>query len=201
VTEAGARDLAGGPPGAADVALLRGLRGGEARCFEQLWDRFGARLHGYAASCLGGDEELAEDIVVQSLAAAVRSIRSFDPRRSNLSAWLYGVARRVIQGEMRKQRRRASVPASAQVPLDAAAPVTPAVAERDLPARIDAARKVGLLSAALSGAEMEVLVLHFVDEFSVKEIAGITGRSWRAVDSLLYRAKEKARERLAQDGD
>ncbi len=183
-----------------EAAFLRRLRDGDEGAFSQLWDRFGPRLLGYAATRLGGDEGLAEDIVAQSLAAAVRSIRSFDPNRSNLSAWVFGVARRVIQGEMRRQGRRASVPAQAEVPL-AEDLDQHVVSHLDLPSRLEAQRKVRVLAAALSEAEMEVLVLHFVDEFTVKEIAQITGRSWRAINSLLYRAKQKARERLAQDGD
>jgi RNA polymerase sigma factor (sigma-70 family) len=73
--------------------------------------------------------------------------------------------------------------------------------DSDLSSRVEAQRRVQMLANALSPAEMEVLVLHFVDEFSVKEIARIVGRSRRAVDSLLYRAKGKARERLARDDD
>jgi RNA polymerase sigma-70 factor (ECF subfamily) len=191
------------PAGASkDASLLRRLREGEEAAFGEFWERFGPQLIGYAASRLGGDEGLAEDVTVQSLAAAVRSIQTFDPRRSSLSAWVYGVARRVIQGEMRRQRRRSSIPASAEVPLEAEPDLLGASDPGpDLASRLEAQRKVRALAAALSQAEMEVLVLHFVDEFSVKEIAHITGRSWRAVDSLLYRAKEKARERLAHDGD
>jgi RNA polymerase sigma-70 factor (ECF subfamily) len=185
-----------------EAALLRRLRAGDEAAFSELWERFGPRLVGYAASRLGGDEGLAEDATAQSLAAAVGSIRSFDPRRSSLSAWVYGVARRVIHGELRKQRRRGSVPVSAEVPLNEEADLLAAADPApDLASRLEAQRKVLALAATLSQTEMEVLVLHFVDEFSVKEIAQITGRSWRAADSLLYRAKEKARERLMQDGD
>jgi len=183
-----------------DAALVRRLRDGDEAGCEEFWQRFGARLVAFAAARLG-DEDWAEDVMAQSLAAAVSSIRSFDPRRSGLSAWVYGVARRVIQGELRKQRRRRSVPASAQVPLEANSDLVSSAGADELSSRMEAARRVRLLASTLSPAEMEVLVLHFVDEFSVREIARIIGRSWRATDSLLYRAKEKARERLARDGD
>jgi len=65
--------------------------------------------------------------------------------------------------------------------------------------RLDAQRQVAALATALSGLEMEVLQLHFVEEFSLREIGRVVGRSERAVDSLLRRAKQKARERLAED--
>ncbi len=183
-----------------EESLARRLRGGDQAAFGELWDRFGPRLVAYTATRLAGDRELAEDVTAQSLAAVVTSLGRFDPRRASLSTWIYGIARRVIQGELRKQRRRRSVPPSAEVSLEANAHLVAGVdLESDLSSRVEAERKVQMLASALSPTEMEVLVLHFVDEFSVKEIAQIVGRSWRAVDSLLYRAKEKARERLAAD--
>ncbi|UCC67039.1 MAG: sigma-70 region 4 domain-containing protein, partial [Armatimonadota bacterium] len=54
------------------------------------------------------------------------------------------------------------------------------------------------VNKALSDAEMEVLVLHCIEGFSTGEIAGVVGRSPRAVNSLLHRARKKARERLVE---
>lgn len=184
----------------AEEGLVRRLRAGEESAFGELWQRFGAGIHGYAASCLG-DEDLADDVTAQCMAAVVKCVGRFDPRRAGLSTWVYGITRRVIQGEVRRQRRRKSVPASAQVPLEAEADLVVGDDATEIASRIEAKRQVQALASSLSVAEMEVLVLHFVDEFSVREIAKIVGRSWRAVDSLLYRGEEKARERLAHDGE
>jgi RNA polymerase sigma factor (sigma-70 family) len=62
--------------------------------------------------------------------------------------------------------------------------------------RLEARRSAARIAAALSDLEMEVLVLHCVDEFTAKEIGRILGRSERAVESLLHRAKRKAREEV-----
>ena len=53
----------------------------------------------------------------------------------------------------------------------------------------------------LSDAEMEVLLLHFADGFSVKEIGTIVGRSAKAAYSLLQRAVRKAREELVKSDE
>jgi len=175
------------------------VQGDEAAC-EELWRRFGPGLRRYANARLGGDEELAEDIAVQSLAACVGSARSFNPRRSSLASWIYGVARRVLIAELRRQRRRTAVPRSAEIALDETHGIAAAGdLAAELAARLEARRKVTVLAGHLADAEMEALILHFVEEFSMREIARITGRSERAVYSLLHRAKEKARERLAHD--
>lgn len=181
----------------ADGNLARRLLQGDAAAHAYLYQRFGASLHRFAASRLGGDQELAEDIMVQTLVDAVRNIRRFNPRKSDLSAWLHGIARHRIQREQRGRRRRKSVPASAQVSFDAM-PDTAAAGDTDgdLAARLDASQRVAELAQLLSPVEMEVLVLRCVGEFSIKEIAQIVRRSERAAETLLYRAKQKAREGL-----
>ena len=69
----------------------------------------------------------------------------------------------------------------------------------ELAARVDAKRRVLDIRSCLSGVEMEGLVLRCVHEYSLREIGHIIGRSERAAESLLRRAKRKARERLDRD--
>jgi len=186
----------------ADLDLARRLQQADQSAYAQLCQRFGPALHGFAASCLGGDDELAEEVMIQTMTDAVRNIRRFDPRKAGLATWLYGIARRQVVAQRRKLTRRKSVPRSAQVSMDVTSEL-PAAGDLagDLAARVDAHQQVAFLSEALSDLEMQVLILHCVDEFSLKEIARIVRRSEKAVDSLLHRARQKARERLAQDAE
>jgi RNA polymerase sigma-70 factor (ECF subfamily) len=186
----------------ADADLVRRVRLADQAAYADFCRRFGPPLHGFAASRLAGDHDLAEDIMVQTLATAVRNIGRFNPRKATLLAWLYGIARRQIQAEIRRQKRRKSVPAHAQVPIDTIDEV-PSAGDMaaDLAARVDAQRKIAELSQFLSDSEMEVLTLHWVDEFSAREIARIVGRSHRAVESLLHRARQKALERWGDHAD
>ncbi|HUU53845.1 MAG TPA: RNA polymerase sigma factor [Armatimonadota bacterium] len=185
---------------AADDRLLAGLREGSAEAFTELHDRFAPGLHRFAASRLSQDMNLAEDIVVQTLAKAVRNIDRFDGRRATLAAWLYGIARWQIREEIRRGKRRKSVPQAAVVSIDA---VPEHQDDHDLAAeaaaRLDAQQQVRELAGLLSEIEMEVLVLQCVDELSVRDISHVVRRSERAVHSLLHRARQKARERLVQD--
>jgi DNA-directed RNA polymerase specialized sigma24 family protein len=92
------------------------------------------------------------------------------------------------------------VPDSVQSPLDSLVeqPHPEDLAEATA-ARLQAERQVAKLVGYLSDTEMEVLVLRCTQELSIREIATALGRSERAIDSLLDRAKRKARERLAED--
>ena len=180
--------------------LVRGLREADAAAQAELCDGFGPRISRYLASRLGPRADAAEDLMIQTLVEASRNISRFDPRKATFVAWIFGIARRQAQLELRRQRRRRSVPTSVQTSLDS-------VAEQSAPgdlaeataSRIEAKRQVSKLVGYLSGAEMEVLVLRCLHQLSVKEIGQVLGRSERAIDSLLHRAKRKARERLADD--
>jgi len=185
-----------------ELDLVRRLRGNDPGAYEELCERFGAALHGFAAQRLAGDEESAEEVMMQTLTDAVRNIGRYDSQRSSLSSWVFGIARRKIQGERRRLLRRKSIPASARASMEAAGEVGSGenVAEQ-VAAQLDAQRRVAELSQVLSDAEMEVLLLHFADGFSLKEIGWIVGRSAKAADSLLHRAVRKARAGLERSDE
>jgi RNA polymerase sigma-70 factor (ECF subfamily) len=197
-----ARDIHSRKAAAQDRDLAQRLREGNHAAHGELCDRFGAVLHGFAAHRLGGDQESAEDVMVQTLVEVTQNIERFDPSRGGLAAWVYGIARRKIQDARRRARRKKSVPASARTSLDHAANIASSEdLASDVAAQLDAQRQVALIAAALSEMEMEVLLLHSVDGFSVGDIGRIVGRSAKAVDSLLHRARGKAREALVKIND
>ena len=186
-------------PSDTDAALLGGLRKRTAEACAALYDRFAPGVHRFAVTRLGGDVNAAEDVVVETMVGVVQDIRRFSPRRSSLAAWVFGIGRRKIQDARRKALREKSVPAWAQTPT---AHVEGLASDEDIggsvAAQLDAQRQVAQLAVALSEAEMEVLLLHYVDGFSVGEIGRIVGRSAKAVDSLLHRARRKARAELVK---
>ncbi len=179
---------------------MRALQQGDAGVYAELSGRFGPPLHRFATSRLAGDRDLAEEIVVETLVVAVKNIRRFSPRKSSLSAWLHGIARHRVLKELRNQRRSKSVPASAQVPLEAAADIASGDDIADtVTQRLESGGLVARLAAVLSEAEMDVLLLRCLGELSTREISRVVGRSNRAVETLLHRAKQKAREGLESD--
>ncbi len=177
--------------------VVAGLRISSPQAHAELYAQFGQEIQEFAARRLR-EVELAEDTMVQTLVSAARHIARFNPRISTFRAWLFGIARRQIQHEARLRARRRLVPTAAQVPLDQAAKeAATSDLAADLAARLDAQRQVAALEANLSQVELDVLILWAVYEFSLREIGQVVGRSERAINSLLGRAKHKARGLLA----
>lgn len=185
---------------AGDDTLIRGLRERRAESCAELYDRFAPGLHRYVVTRLLGDVEAAEEVVVEVMVAAARDAARFNPRKASLSAWLYGIARRRVNLEIRRQKRRKSVPAWAQISITA---LREASDGSDLAgaaaSRLDARRRVAEMAEVLSDVEMEALTLSCIEELSVREIGQVLGRSERAVHSILHRARTKARERLVRN--
>jgi len=186
----------------AEAALVRGLAARAPEACATLYDRFARGVHRYAVARLRGEVGLAEEIVVETMAEVVRDIRRLDPGRSSLSAWVYGIARRRVLLEIRRQQRRKSVPPWGQVTLESVRETSdgPSLESRAL-SRLEAQRQVALLTEILSEVEMEALMLSGVEELSAREIGRVMGRSERAVHSILHRARTKARERLVGDDE
>jgi RNA polymerase sigma factor (sigma-70 family) len=179
--------------------LVAGLKRQDRSAQTALLDQYGPIIQEFAARRLG-DDEIAQDVMVEALAAAALGIKRFNPHISTFRAWLFGVARRHIQHEARLRARQRLVPVSAQVSLERAAEeASPCDLAAGLAAHLDAIRQVAKLCASLLPLEMEVLTLWCIHEMSLREMAHVVGRSERAVSSLLDRAKRKARERLAND--
>lgn len=176
------------------AGLLRGLRAGSSQARATLYDQLAPGIHRFAISCLSGDAEAAEDLVVETLAHAARGIARFDPQKSSLSAWIYGIARHRVQAELRWYRRLKSVPAWAQVSFE---DLSELADSHDLgartAARLDAQRRVAELPGLLSDDETELLTLSAIEELPVREIGRVVGRSEQATQMLLHRARQKAR--------
>ncbi len=194
-TEAMAIDATG------EAELARRLRLQEPEAQAEVFARFAPGLFRFCTLHLAGDALTAEELVVETFAAAAHDIGRFDPRRATLTTWLYGIARRRVHQHLRLLRRRKSMPPWAEVSLTQISETgtgdDPAEA---LATQLDAQRQVRRIAAVLSDLEMEILVLSAVERLSAREIGRIVRRSERAVHSILHRARRKARERLVQDG-
>jgi RNA polymerase sigma-70 factor, ECF subfamily len=187
-------------PAECDMRLARQLGEGAPGAAQELCDRFGPKLFAYAAARFAGEPEIAKDLMIQSLAQAACNIKAFNPNKSSLTTWLYGIARQRIWYELRQRRRQKCIPTAVQSSLEI---LVETPDNRDMAtevlARLEAKRKIADLAVVLSELEFDVLVLSCLENLPVRQIGQIVGRSERAIHSLLHRAKQKARERLARD--
>ncbi|MGO9204735.1 MAG: RNA polymerase sigma factor [Candidatus Limnocylindrales bacterium] len=166
--------------------------------FETLYRRYVAQVYSFAVYQLADHhaaEDLTEQVFQQALAAQPRCREV--PRATGTSSfrsWLFQIARHLASNERRASRRHPTAPLDAA--LDVSGPDDPAAAA----ARRDEATRAWRAVDSLPADRRTAVILRFVDEMSISEIAGVLGRSEGAVRVLLHRALRSVADELRAPG-
>jgi RNA polymerase sigma-70 factor, ECF subfamily len=173
-----------------DSELLRHVQAGDASAWEHLYRRYLPTVWRYVYLQVGGDKHLAEDVVSETILALVRQISSLALGDGNLSGWLIAVARNKL-GDHRRNVARGSLAAKAV--SGGKSPVAAGVAPEASLEAAETRQQVLAVLDRLPGEERLVLEWKYVEDLSVGEIAGRLGRTEKAVESVLYRARRSFR--------
>jgi RNA polymerase sigma-70 factor (ECF subfamily) len=171
--------------------LVDSLRRGDARAFDTVYARYGARVLGFLLR-LSKRRDVAEDLFQETFCKLARHAARLD-EDTDLAAWLFRVARNAYVS----WRRWSMLDLSRLAAFDEDA--LPAVAASDPASRSDAARRVAQLEVALSRlppASREVLLLVGVEGFDQEQAAAVLGISYEALRQRLSRARAQLAERL-----
>lgn len=174
-----------------DGELLRRAARGDGAAFALLVERHGRYLFGVAHALLGRDDADAEDVVQETLTAAVTgSFRG----ESSVRTWLVKILVRQAAMRRRADRRRAKRVVAEGDLSDARLPDPPVtgVAGAATEARID----LTAMLATLSEEHRTVLVLRELEGLSYREVADALDVPVGTVESRLYRAREALRSRF-----
>lgn len=134
-------------------------------------------IHAYVSRRIRPIED-AEDVTSETFAAA---FRDFKKVRGDARVWLYGIARRKIVDLLRRRAVEQRHKPAQQVEATASAQWQVEAGE--------ASDKLRALINLLPPDQREALLLQFVEELTVAEIATVMGRSAKSVKGLLARAK------------
>lgn len=140
----------------------------------------GAAYRAYAPAVLGylrgqGVPE-PEDVLSEVFLQVARSLPRFRGPDENVRRWVFGIARNRVIDASRRRRVR-PVTSGAAVP-DVAATPSPEPVDPELVAAL----------ARLTPDQREVVVLRFVADLPLDEVAAITKRSAGAVKAMQHRA-------------
>jgi RNA polymerase sigma-70 factor, ECF subfamily len=138
------------------------------------------------ATSLTGNQDAALDVMQEVWIRVVRNIRGLRAPGS-LKPWLYAVTHGVAVDRIRRDYSRDK---AEQAQLDDAFSIDePGFDEEDAIAVRDALSRLGV-------KHREVLVLHFLRDLSIQEIAGVVGCSEGTVKSRIHYAKRQLRQIL-----
>ncbi|MCR9166047.1 MAG: sigma-70 family RNA polymerase sigma factor [Nannocystaceae bacterium] len=190
---------------ARDRALIRQLKAGDQRAFEELVRIYQDRVFSLSLRMIGNRQE-AEDLAQEVFMTVHRAIASYRGE-GRFYTWLYRIASNTCKNRIKYLRGRhfhRSVPVDetpeAQVPAGEAGPGVPLQSRVHGPEamtegnRLEAAVQREL--AALDPEHRLLIVLRDVQGLSYQEILRITGLQEGTLKSRLHRARVALKDRL-----
>jgi RNA polymerase sigma factor (sigma-70 family) len=179
-----------------DERLIALMRSGSDAAFEQLFERYRARLLAFCRHMLGSKED-AEDVLQEVFAASYNAIRA-DDRNLNVRPWLYRIARNRCLNHLRRPRQEARETMDEEMHDHG-------ISTADLVHRRADLRHLLLDIQKLPESQRTALLLREIDALSYEQIAEAMENTVPSVKSLLVRARmslaEAAEARRLNCGD
>jgi RNA polymerase sigma-70 factor (ECF subfamily) len=165
-----------------DGEIIESVKQGDRDSYREIVDRYKQRAY-HMALALVGDPQDALDMSQSAFIKAYRNIRRFDAGRPFLP-WFYRILRNLCLDHIRRSKRRHEVPLSEALILQDAS----AEGEMQLALR----RAIETLDAE----HREVVMLHYFEGFSYREMASTLGKPMGTIMSTLYQARQKLKAAL-----
>lgn len=162
---------------------------GESSAFGLLYDHYQPMIYRFVLIKVGQREE-AEDLTHQVFLNAWQNIEGYKDMGFPFSSWLYRIARNAVVDFYRSAKEATSieqvnpeffaVPASIQTGMD----------------QIFQIEKVRNAIAKLEPSYQDVIIMRFVEDLPIKEVAQAFDKSEGAVKLMQHRAMKKLKEML-----
>mgnify|MGYP006273987757 CR=1 FL=1 len=179
--------------GRTDEELLAAAQGGDESAFEALVRRYHGELLTFLMRFVRR-RAAAEDLFQETFLQVYLSSDSFDPTR-RFKPWLFTIAANKARDQLRKNKRRATVPLTASVNRgEDGGPEFIDLMEADLPLPTqnledaETREMVRDVMEALPDHLREVMLLAYFNRFAYKEIAEMLGIPLGTVKSRLHAA-------------
>lgn len=185
----------------ADADLAVKAAEGNNRAFEELHNRYQAKLHSFLAARLP-DPSITEDVAQEVWVRVVRHLENFDPERAKFQSWLLTIASNLTKNAVRDASRNRILPLEDQRedpeadrdPLEQTE--DPRQGAEDRQRRREMLRTLRAAWHRLSQGQRIVVRRRFVKGMNYEEIAHTTGIKPGTVKSRLHRARKVMREEI-----
>jgi RNA polymerase sigma-70 factor (ECF subfamily) len=174
-----------------DYLLAQRILRGDEKALRVFYDAHFERIYHFVLTRVDLDHQRAEEVVQETFLSGLRGLPRYSGE-SSLYSWLCGIAKHKAVDNLRLQARRSRQ----EVPFSALAGSEEgrAFEIQDRSAPYEQAELVHRTLFALPSHYRSVLTHKYIEEQTTKEIAAAAGRSAKAVESLLTRARNAFRK-------
>ncbi len=169
--------------------IERAIRG-EASAFGSLYDHYQPAIYRFVLIKVSRREE-AEDLTHQVFLSAWQNIQNYRELGHPFSSWLYQIARNKVIDHYRTVKNDSAIE-EVDPEIFASAALTEARTDMELTMErvLKAIRK-------LKQEYQDIVIMRFIEELSLKEIAAAIGKSEGAVKLIQHRALKELRTLLS----
>jgi RNA polymerase sigma factor (sigma-70 family) len=172
-------------PRLSESDLIAGLKAGDEDAAHEFFDRYAARIRRFIVHSLAASAADADDVLQETFIALAEALPFFRGD-SSLFTFACAIAHRKVLTLIRTDARRARLMRSAPI------------ADQSTSTDIGADREFNRALSELKPEHREVLLLKYVEEIGVTEIARILRLGEHAVESRLARARKALRRSLKE---
>lgn len=172
-----------------DLELLKAARLGNKDALEKIFDLYSSALFNYALR-LGCDLVMADHLVGDVFAKLLDHLFEGKGPKTNLRSYLYQTIHNMIIDQGRSSRKNAPLEVMDWLRQDKQSP-SPNLDDQIM---FDVILK--LIQNDLTNDQRHVIILRFMEDFSLKETAAIMGKTVTNVKVLQNRALAKLRKRI-----
>ena len=159
--------------------------------FQALYDRWAAQVYQYFYY-RSGDNASAEDLTSELFLAAYQSLAHYQ-HRGHFAAWLFTIARNLVNKDARKNRRQAPLEMAGQI-------ASPSDLSGEF-AQADEIECLKRLIQSLPANEQELIRLRYAAGLSFADMAIVLQKREDAVKKSLYRLQARLQTLLEQNYD
>jgi RNA polymerase sigma-70 factor (ECF subfamily) len=174
-----------------DAALVLAVLRKDRKATAALVDRYSGSIYGYVRSRLAPRYEQVEDLVQEIFLAAWENLSHYRATGS-LQAWVMGIARHKVEDYYRERLRKPESIEDADLDPEmlTTVPEVHQVLEQD-----QLRKNTERVLAALPEQYRLALIWRYWEKASAREMALKTGKTEKAIERLLARARAEFRER------
>lgn len=178
------------------------LKQRESTAWAELYDRHIREIYGYVFHLVGGNTSTTEDVVQATWMNALQGFSRFDSATDQVRGWLFAIARSQVALHYRRERsgigRSRELTADWSSTASQVSQVSPVSLEplEELQ-RLELAQVVRASLLELSDSYRELLQAKYVERKTVSELASLHGKTEKAIEGLLSRARAELRSVLA----
>jgi RNA polymerase sigma-70 factor, ECF subfamily len=174
-----------------DAAILEAVRRMEGEALAEIFDEYSPALHKYVQRSFS-DPCLADNIVGDVFARLLDQLSCGKGPSANLRSYLFTATQNLLVDQIRYLHRRASLEVADTFEIDG------------MPAHLQSENKILLeriaqvIQEQLTEYQRQVIILRFVEGYSLRETAAVLGKSVNLVKATQNRAVTTLRRGLEQ---